>query len=99
MNKRKKFLGQYVVVSSFLLVLLLSLVGGFATQIVKTIQYNKEIAQLKSNIKNVDEEIKDLKKDKQRLDNDKYIEDIARERLKMVKSNEIIYIDINKGSK
>ncbi|CEJ72243.1 septum formation initiation protein [[Clostridium] sordellii] len=99
MNKRKKFLGQYVVVSSFLLVLLLSLVGGFATQIVKTIQYNKEIAQLKSNIKNVDKEIKDLKKDKQRLDNDKYIEDIARERLKMVKSNEIIYIDINKGSK
>ena len=60
MNKRKKFLGQYVVVSSFLLVLLLSLVGGFATQIVKTIQYNKEIAQLKSNIKNVDKEIKDL---------------------------------------
>ena len=99
MNKRKKFLGQYVVVSSFLLVLLLSLAGGFATQIVKTIQYNKEIAQLKSNIKNVDKEIKDLKKDKQRLDNDKYIEDIARERLKMVKSNEIIYIDINKGSK
>ncbi|GAA0106439.1 hypothetical protein UT300013_30630 [Paraclostridium sordellii] len=99
MNKRKKFIGQYVVVSSFLLVLLLSLVGGFATQIVKTIQYNKEIAQLKSNIKNVDKEIKDLKKDKQRLDNDKYIEDIARERLKMVKSNEIIYIDINKGSK
>lgn len=99
MNKRKKFLEQYVVVSSFLLVLLLSLVGGFATQIVKTIQYNKEIAQLKSNIKNVDKEIKDLKKDKQRLDNDKYIEDIARERLKMVKSNEIIYIDINKGSK
>ena len=93
MNKRKKFLGQYVVVSSFLLVLLLSLVGGFATQIVKTIQYNKEIAQLKSNIKNVDKEIKDLKKDKQRLDNDKYIEDIARERLKMVKSNEIIYLD------
>ena len=99
MNKRKKFLGQYVVVSSFLLVLLLSRVGGFATQIVKTIQYNKEIAQLKSNIKNVDKEIKDLKKDKQRLDNDKYIEDIARQRLKMVKSNEIIYIDINKGSK
>ncbi|MFR6018857.1 MAG: FtsB family cell division protein [Paraclostridium sordellii] len=99
MNKRKKFLGQYVVVSSFLLVLLLSLVGGFATQIVKTIQYNKEIAQLKSNIKNVDKEIKDLKKDKQRLDSDKYIEDIARQRLKMVKSNEIIYIDINKGSK
>ncbi|CEQ25712.1 FtsB family cell division protein [Paraclostridium sordellii] len=99
MNKRKKFIGQYVVVSSFLFVLLLSLVGGFATQIVKTIQYNKEIAQLKSNIKNVDKEIKDLKKDKQRLDNDKYIEDIARERLKMVKSNEIIYIDINKGSK
>ncbi|CEN87881.1 septum formation initiation protein [[Clostridium] sordellii] len=99
MNKRKKFLGQYVVVSSFLLVLLLSLVGGFATQIAKTIQYNKEIAQLKSNIKNVNKEIKDLKKDKQRLDNDKYIEDIARERLKMVKSNEIIYIDINKGSK
>ena len=99
MNKRKKFLGQYVVVSSFLLVLLLSLVGGFATQIVKTVQYNKKIAQLKSNIKNVNKEIKDLKKDKQRLDNDKYIEDIARQRLKMVKSNEIIYIDINKGSK
>ncbi|MGL5641217.1 MAG: FtsB family cell division protein [Paraclostridium sp.] len=98
MNKRKKFIGQYVVVGVFLIFICFSLLGGFATQIVKTVKYNNEIASLKEEIKNTDKEIKELKQDKKKLNNDKYIEDIARDRLNMVKPNEIIYVDTNRGS-
>lgn len=98
MNKRKKFLGQYVVVGMFLSCLGISLIGGFTTQIFKTVKYNNEIAYLKKEIKDTEKEIEDLKESKKSLDDDKYIEDIARNRLKMVKSNEIIYVDINRGS-
>lgn len=38
-----------------------------------------------------------LKKKKNSADDPKFIENVAREELKMVKPNEIIYIDINKS--
>lgn len=98
MNKRKQFVVQYIVIGTFLSFIGLSLVGGLATQIIKSSKYSKEIMALKDEIKKTDKEIKNLKEEKKKLDNNKYIEDIARNRLKMVKSNEIIYIDINKGS-
>ncbi len=98
MNKRKQFAVQYIVIGTFLSFVCLSLVGGLVTQIIKSSKYSKEIVALKDEIKNTDKEIKELKEEKKKLDNDKYIEDIARNRLKMVKPNEIIYIDINKGS-
>ncbi|MEG1410904.1 MAG: septum formation initiator family protein [Terrisporobacter sp.] len=98
MNKRKKFIGQYLIVGVFIIFIVFSLLGGFATQIVKTIEYSNEISKLQDEIKNTDKEIKQLKQDKKKLNNDKYIEDIARDRLKMVKPNEIIYVDINRGS-
>ncbi|WGX76387.1 septum formation initiator family protein [Paraclostridium bifermentans] len=76
----------------------MSLIGGFATQIFKSVKYNNEIASLKKEIKDTEKEIKGLKESKKSLDDDKYVEDIARNRLKMVKPNEIIYVDINRGS-
>lgn len=98
MNKRKQFVVQYIVIGTFLSFIGLSLVCGIATQIIKSSKYSKEIMVLKDEIKKTDKEIKNLKEEKVKLDNEKYIEDIARNRLKMVKQNEIIYIDINKGS-
>ena len=99
MNKGKKFRTQYIVVVMFICTVVISLVCGFIDQTVKTNQYSKEIAQLNQQIKDVDNEIKELKSEKKKLNQDKYIQEIARNRLKMVKPNEIIYIDINKGSK
>ena len=40
MNKRKKFLGQYLIVGMFLSFLVMSLIGGFTTQIFKSVKYN-----------------------------------------------------------
>ena len=98
MNKRKKFIGQYIVIGIFLFLMGLSLIGGFTTQIIKAYKYKNQIVSLKEEIKNTDKEIKELKESKKKLDNDEYIEDIARNKLKMVKPNEIIYVDINRGS-
>ena len=98
MDKRKKFLGQYLIVGMFLSFLLISLIGGFTTQIFKAIKYNNEIVSLKKEIKDIEKDINELKESKKSLADDKYIEYIARNRLKMVKPNEIIYIDINRGS-
>ncbi|MBC6004773.1 Septum formation initiator [uncultured Clostridium sp.] len=98
MNKRKKFIGQYIVVGMFLCLVGISLIGGVATQIIKSAKYKNDIICLKNEIKNTEKEIKSLKEAKKKIDNDKYIEEIARKKLKMVKPNEIIYLDINRGS-
>lgn len=99
MNKRKKFIAQYIVIGMFICAVGISLTCGFVDQIIKTNQYSKEIVQLNQQLKDIDTEIKELKSEKKKLNQDEYIQDIARNRLKMVKPNEIIYIDINKGSK
>lgn len=99
MNKRKKFIAQYIVVGMFICAVGISLIGGFIDQIIKTNKYNNEIVQLNQQIKDIDNEIEELKIEKTKLNQDEYIQDIARNRLKMIKPNEIIYIDINKGSK
>lgn len=99
MNKRKKFIAQYIVVGMFICVVGISLMSGFIDQIIKTNQYSNEIVELNQQIEDINNEIKELKVEKQKLNKDEYIQDIARNRLKMVKPNEIIYIDINKGSK
>ncbi|QXM07233.1 FtsB family cell division protein [Crassaminicella indica] len=53
-------------------------------------ELNKKIIELKKETARLEEE-------KQLGDDPKFIEKVARERLKMVKPNEIIYIDINKA--
>ncbi|SHJ98951.1 FtsB family cell division protein [Tepidibacter formicigenes] len=59
-------------------------------------EYKKEIATLKDEIKKEDDEIKKLNEEIKNYKKDEYIEKIARERLKMVKPGELIYIDVNK---
>ncbi|MBF8983625.1 septum formation initiator family protein [Lutibacter sp. B2] len=56
------------------------------------IELNKKITELKKTEKSLVEEQKSA-------GSIKYIEKVAREELKMVKSNEIIYIDSNKTNK
>ena len=43
MNKRKKFIGQYIVVGMFLCLVGISLIGGVATQIIKSAKYKNDI--------------------------------------------------------
>ena len=96
MNKRKNFTGQYAIIYIFLILTVLSMGYGVIDQALKVREYNEEMRSLRAQINKVDEDIKELQENKKNIDKDEYIEKIAREKLNMVKPEEIIYIDINK---
>lgn len=92
MNLRKKFSSQFLVVSMFLIFMVFSLGSGFVFQITKVKQYRLEIANLNKEIDNTKVEIENLKKIGNTLD----LETAARNRLNMVKPDEIIYVNIQR---
>ncbi|HSQ88626.1 MAG TPA: septum formation initiator family protein [Romboutsia sp.] len=69
-----------------------SLASGFVFQITKVKQYRSEIVNLNKQIDNTKEEIENLKK----IGNTQDLETDARNRLNMVKPDEIIYVDIQR---
>ena len=85
----KRFFCQYVIVGLFVFFLVFSIITGFVFQIKKINEYKTQIAQVTSQIKDTKEEISKLEK----LKNDDDLEEMARDELGMVKSNEIIYVD------
>jgi len=95
MNIRKKFSSQLIMVKSLLLFIVFTLISGFVTQFSKIKQYKSEITSLNNQIEETKLEIEKLK-DMQSGNLNGDLESIARNRLNMVKSNEIIYIDTNK---
>ena len=95
MNVRKKFSAQFILVSVFILFVIYTIIRGFIFQITKLNEYKSEISSLNEQISNTKKEIEKLKK----VENGNTGEDLetmARNRLNMVKPNEIIYIDIGK---
>ena len=95
MNIRKKFSSQLIMIKILLAFTVFTLVSGFAIQFSKIKSYKSEIATLNEQIEDTKSEIEDLKD----VHNNKFIGDletIARKRLNMVKSNEIVYIDTNR---
>ncbi len=95
MNLRKKFSSQLIVVNMLLLFIVFTLFSGFVNQFLKIKEYKSEIASLNTKIEETKLEIEKLK-DMQNSELNESLESIARNRLNMVKPNEIIYIDINK---
>lgn len=87
----KRFMGQYVIFGSFIFFLVFSIITGFIFQIRKVNDYKSEIAQINNQIEDTKEEISELKKSI--TEND--LEFVARNRLGMIKSNEIIYLNYN----
>lgn len=87
----KRFMGQYVILGSFIFFLVFSIITGFIFQIRKVNDYKSEIAQINSQIEDTKEEISELKKSI--TEND--LELVARNKLGMIKSNEIIYVNYN----
>ena len=85
----KKFMGQYMSVCLFVFFLVFSIISGFVFQIQKINEYKAQIAQINDQIEDTKEEISKLEK----LKNDDDLEEMARDELGMVKSNEIIYVD------
>lgn len=92
MNIRKKFSGQFIVMSVFVLFICVSLITGFIFQLTKLKEYKDEIASLNKQISETKKEITNLKK----VDKTQDLETIARERLNMVKPDETIYIDMGR---
>ena len=95
MNIRKKFSAQFMLVSLFILFIIYTLISGFIFQIIKFNEYKSEISSLNEEISATKKEIEKLKS----IENGNTKEDlesIARNRLNMVKPDEIIYIDIGK---
>lgn len=92
MNIRKKFSGQFMVMSVFVLFICVSLITGFIFQLTKLKEYKGEIASLNKQISETKKEITNLKK----VDKTQDLETIARERLNMVKPDETIYIDMGR---
>ena len=93
MNLRKKFSSQFLVISMFLVFMVFSLASGFIFQITKVKEYRLEIANLNKEIDYTKSEIEKLKQ----LGDTQDLETAARNRLNMVKPDEIIYIDIKEG--
>ena len=92
MNKRKKSkLGLFVIIGFFVYFAYV-----FIDQ--QKVLYAKEIEMNSIQMK-IEEETKlnkELKKQKEMLGSDEYVEKIAREKLGMVKPGERIFVDINK---
>ena len=59
-------------------------------------RYKAQIAELNVKIEAEKKDIDDIKKDIEEAESIENIEKIARERLKMVKPGEIMYVDINR---
>lgn len=95
MNIRKKFSSQYIIIKMMLAFIVFTLISSFGIQIKKIKEYKNEITSLNNQIGVTKSEISKIKK----MENDKLsgdLESIARDRLNMVKPNEIVYIDTNR---
>ena len=95
MNIRKKFSAQFILVSVFILFVIYTIISGFIFQITKLNEYKSEISLLNDQISSTKKEIEKLK-EIENGNTEEDLETIARNRLNMVKPNEIIYIDIGK---
>ena len=95
MNIRKKFSSQLIMVNLLLSFIFFTLLSGFVNQFLKIKEYKNKIASLNTQIEETKLEIQTLK-DMQNSELNDNLESIARNRLNMVKPNEIIYIDTNK---
>lgn len=92
MNKGKKSKAGLFIVIAFFIYFIYVLVDQQKILHAKSIEMQN--IQVKINDeKTINEE---LKKQKEMLNNDEYVEKIAREKLGMVKSGERVFVDINK---
>ena len=94
MNIRKKFSAQFMLVTVFILFIVYTLISNFVFQVKKLNEYKAEISSLNKQISSTKKQIEELNGN-----TSEDLETIARNRLNMVKPNEIVYIDIGKEGK
>ena len=72
--------------------LVLSLLAGYASGLVRMFQLRAQIAETKNEIIQVSEEIASLEQKKMAVESPEYVEKMAREKLGLVKPGEVKYI-------
>ncbi|MTI68051.1 MAG: septum formation initiator family protein [Firmicutes bacterium] len=93
--KKKKFKLRYVL----FLALIIYLGTVFIKQEMTINSLEKKNTKKQQEVKELNKEISDIEKQLEKVNSLEFIEKIARKELKMVKPNEIIYIDKNKEDK
>lgn len=84
------------ILSIFLLFLIAYTAVAFVSQSIQIKKYKEKIANIENQIAIEEKEMKKLQEDKKNYKKDYYVEKIAREKLKMVKLGELVYIDVDK---
>lgn len=90
--KKKEELIIKAVLGLYIFYILFSIVD----QEIKIRSFKKQISKSEERIKEQEKEAKEIEKQIENSNSEQVIEKEARERLKMIKPNEIIYIDPNK---
>ncbi len=89
MNLKKKFWGQYMILCMFLFSIISILIVGIFIQLQNIKSYKKEISVLEQEIETTQNKINKLIF----YEDENDLEILARNKLGMVKKNEIIYIE------
>ena len=92
MNLRKRFSGQYTLICMFAVFIIFTLIVGIIVQLQYIRDYKVEIYTLKYELNSTKTDIKNLKNDDS-YNNNEELENLARNKLGMIKQNEIIYLE------
>lgn len=92
MNLRKRFSGQYTLICMFAAFIIFTLIVGIIVQLQNIRDYKEEIYTLEYELNSTKTDIKNLKSDNS-YNNDEELENLARNKLGMIKQNEIIYLE------
>lgn len=92
MNLRKRFSGQYTLICMFAAFIIFTLIVGIIVQLQNIRDYKEEIDTLKYELNSTKTDIKNLKNDDS-YNNNEELENLARNKLGMIKQNEIIYLE------
>lgn len=92
MNLRKRFSGQYTLICMFAAFIIFTLIVGIIVQLQNIRDYKEEIYTLKYELNSTKTDIKNLKNDDS-YNNNEELENLARNKLGMIKQNEIIYLE------
>ena len=92
MNLRKRFSGQYALICMFTAFIIFTLIVGIIVQLQNIRDYKEEIYTLKYELNSTKTDIKNLKNDDS-YNNNEELENLARNKLGMIKQNEIIYLE------
>ena len=93
MNLRKRFSGQYTLICMFAAFIIFTLIVGIIVQLQNIRDYKEEIYTLKYELNSTKTDIKNLKNDDS-YNNNEELENLARNKLGMIKQNEIIYFEL-----